>query len=44
MKRQGCPGQDGFEAAFGMNVDEFYEMFEAHRAAGFPEVEILKTR
>ena len=29
-----------FESAFGMTVDEFYELFEAHGAAGFPEVEL----
>ena len=26
-----------FERAFGMTVDEFYELFEEHRAAGFPD-------
>ena len=31
-----------FEEAFGMTVEEFYELFEEHRAAGFPEVEIPK--
>ena len=31
-----------FEAAFGMTIDEFYELFEEHRAAGFPEMEIPK--
>ena len=29
-----------FESAFGMTVDEFYELFEAHGAAGFPEVKL----
>ena len=29
-----------FENAYGMTVDEFYALFEEHRAAGFPEVEI----
>ena len=32
-----------FEEAFGMTVDEFYELFEEHRAAGFPEMEIPKV-
>ena len=32
--------REAFEAAFGMTVEEFYELFEDHRAAGFPEVEI----
>ena len=26
-----------FERAFGMTVDEFYDLFEEHRAAGFPD-------
>ena len=26
-----------FERAFGMTVEEFYELFEDHRAAGFPD-------
>ena len=35
------PGwREAFEQAFGMTAGEFYEMFEAHRAAGFPEVEL----
>ena len=29
-----------FESAFGLTVDDFYVMFEAHRAAGFPALEI----
>ena len=33
-----------FEAAFGMTVDEFYELFEDHRAAGIPEVALPLTR
>ena len=34
------PGwREAFEEAFGMTIDEFYELFEAHRAAGFPEVD-----
>ncbi len=34
--------QEAFQTAFGMTVEEFYELFEEHRAAGFPEVEIPK--
>ena len=26
-----------FEKSFGMTIDEFYELFEEHRAAGFPD-------
>ncbi len=29
-----------FEKAYGMTIDEFYELFEEHRTAGFPELEI----
>ena len=29
--------QEAFEKAFRMNVDKFYELFEEHRAAGFPD-------
>ena len=37
------PGwREAFERAFGMTVEEFYELFEEHRAAGFPEVEVSK--
>ena len=32
--------QETFRTAFGMSVQEFYELFEAHRAAGFPELEL----
>ena len=31
-----------FESAFGMTVDEFYDLYEDHRSAGFPEVAITK--
>ena len=31
---------EAFERAYGMTVDEFYKLFEEHRAAGFPNVEI----
>ena len=36
--------QESFQAAFGMEVEKFYELFEAHRAAGYPELELPKTR
>lgn len=29
-----------FEKAYGMTIKEFYERFEEHRAAGFPELDI----
>lgn len=32
-----------FERAYGMTIDEFYDLFEEHRAAGFPELEIPET-
>ena len=32
--------RDAFESAFGLTVDDFYVLFEAHRAAGFPALEI----
>ena len=31
--------QEAFEKAFGMTVSKFYELFEEHRAAGFPDPE-----
>ena len=31
-----------FESAFGMTVEEFYGLFEEHRAAGFPELDVSK--
>ena len=35
--RTGISWQDAFEQAFGMTVAKFYQLFEEHRAAGFPE-------
>ena len=32
--------RDAFESAFELTVDDFYNLFEAHRAAGFPALEI----
>ena len=41
LRVQGDRGwPEAFENAYGMTVDEFYALFEEHRAAGFPEVEI----
>ena len=36
----GATWQEAFERTFGIAVEEFYDRFEEHRAAGFPEVEI----
>ena len=37
------PGwRTAFGEAFGLTIDEFYQLFERHRAAGFPELEIPK--
>ena len=43
-KPAGSTWQESFQAAFGMTVEKFYELFEAHRSAGFPELELPKTR
>lgn len=32
--------REAFETAFGLTIDEFYPLFEEHRAAGFPEVDL----
>ena len=37
---RGTDWRDAFESAFGLTVDDFYVLFEAHRAAGFPPLEI----
>ena len=37
---RGTDWRDAFESAFGLTVDDFYVLFEAHRAAGFPALEI----
>ena len=36
LLQPGTTWQEGFETVFGMPVEEFYELFEEHRAAGFP--------
>lgn len=40
LLRPGTSWQEAFETTFGMTVDEFYRRFEAHRADGFPELEL----
>ena len=35
----GTTWQKEFQKSFGMTVDKFYELFEEHRAAGFPDPE-----
>ena len=42
LTQPGTTWQEAFQAVFGMTVEEFYELFEEHRAAGFPEVELPK--
>ena len=39
LTQPGTTWQEAFEQAFGMNVEEFYDLFEEHREAGFPELE-----
>ena len=39
LQRPGTTWQEAFQGAFGMTVEEFYELFEEHRAAGFPDPE-----
>ena len=34
------PWEEAFETTFGMTISEFYLLFEQHRAAGFPEVDL----
>ena len=40
LLQPGTIWQEAFHGAFGMTVDEFYELFEAHREAGFPKLEL----
>ena len=35
----GATWQEAFETAFGMTIDEFYPLFERHRANGFPTLD-----
>ena len=32
--------QEAFMTTFGMTIDEFYELFEKHRSAGFPGLDL----
>ena len=43
LLQPGTTWQQAFESAFGMTVEEFYVLFEAHRSAGFPEVDISES-
>ena len=43
LLQPGTTWQEAFEAAFGVTVEEFYELFEEHRAAGFPKVEVSES-
>ena len=38
----GTTWQEAFQAAFGMTVEEFCEIFAEHRAAGFAELDSPK--
>ena len=38
----GTTWQKEFQRTFGMTVDKFYDLFEEHRAAGFPELDVSK--
>ena len=40
LLRPGNPWEQAFESTFGMTVDEFYPLFEEHRDAGFPELDL----
>ena len=40
LLQPGTTWQEAFQGAFGMTVDEFYELFEAHSEAGFPKLEL----
>lgn len=37
------PQKGAFETSFGMTLNEFYELFNTHKAAGFPKPDIPKT-
>ena len=40
LLRPGTTWEEAFSTSFGMTVEEFYPIFEAHRAAGFPELDL----
>lgn len=37
------PQRGAFQTAFGMTLNEFYGLFDAHKDAGFPKLDIPKT-
>ena len=39
LLQPGTTWEEAFQTAFGMTVEEFYVLFEAYRAAGYPEVD-----
>ena len=41
LLQPGTTWQEAFETAFGLPVEEFYELFEEHRAAGSPKSNVL---
>ena len=45
LVRPGTTWQEAFETAFGMTIDEFYPLFEEHRATGFsaPDTDLPGT-
>ena len=40
LVRPGTTWQEAFEIAFGLTIDDFYPLFEEHRAAGFPGLDL----
>ena len=42
LQNKNTTWQEAFEKAFGMTVTQFYDLFEEHRAAGFPELDVSK--
>ena len=40
LLRPGTTWEEAFSTSFGITVEEFYPIFEAHRAAGFPELDL----
>ena len=44
LLQPGTTWQEAFHGAFGMTVDEFYELFKAHSEAGFPKLELSPVR
>ena len=44
LLQPGTTWQEAFQEAFGMTINEFYVLFEAHSEAGFPKVELSTNR